>query len=81
MMNKGILMLIILIIHMIGAIITIFIHCKDGTLKQAAKHGDGIRYAKPSDVIVQDLIMWEFLLMFSMLDYAGNEINNYFDEE
>lgn len=73
--------ILIIALHLIGAIITIFIHYKDGTLKQAAEHGDGIRYAKPSDVIVQDLIMWEFLLMFSMLDYAGNEINNYFDEE
>ena len=79
-MNKGTLFLMMITIHIIGAIITMFIHHKDGTLKQAAKHGDGIRYAKPSDVIVQDLIMWEFLLMFSALNYAGSQIDEYFDE-
>lgn len=80
-MDKNILLLVILIFHIIGAIITIFIHHRNGTLKLVAKHGDGIRYAKPSDVIVQDLIMWEFLLMFSAIDYTGNEINDYFDKE
>lgn len=79
-MNKGTLFLMMIVIHIIGAVITMFIHYKDGIFEQAAKYGDGIRYAKPSDVIVQDLIIWEFLLMFSTLNYAGSQIDEYFDE-
>lgn len=47
-------------IHIIGAIIAIVIHCKDGTMEYASKYGDGFRFAKPSDRL---LIM-------------GNSINN-----
>ncbi|WP_290987830.1 hypothetical protein [Eubacterium sp.] len=30
----------LIIIHIIGAIITIVIHCKDGTMEDASKYGD-----------------------------------------
>lgn len=78
-MNKGTLFLMMVTIHIIGAIIAIFIHYKDGTLKQAAKHGDGIRYAKPSDIIVMDCVAWEFTLLMSLLMYVEKEINDYYN--
>ena len=43
--------LIVVLIHIIGVIVTMIIHYKNGTFEYAAKHGDGIRFANPSDVI------------------------------
>ena len=45
------LIVLFVIVHIIGAIITIIIHCKNGTMEAAIKYGDGIRLARPSDVI------------------------------
>lgn len=57
-----------LIIHIIGSIVAIVIHCKDGTFEWAVKNGDGIYRATPADVVFQDLFLWEvFLLVFVMV--------------
>ena len=68
----------LVIIHIIGAIITICIHCRDGTMESAAKYGDGVRFAKPSDVIILDCLAWEILLIIHIVDYIENHINNQF---
>lgn len=75
------LLAIILIIHFIGAAITIFIHCKDGTMEYAAEHGDGFRLAKPADVITQDLIDWEIQLIINTLFLIEAAINHAFEKK
>ena len=47
----------LIIVHIIGAIIAIVIHCRDGTMEHVSKYGDGFRFAKPSDVIFQDCLL------------------------
>lgn len=49
----------LIIIHIIGAIITIFIQCKNGVMEYFSKNGDGIREPKPLDIIVLSCIAWE----------------------
>lgn len=78
-MNKETLFLMMIVIHIIGAIFHVVVHHKTGVLKQAAKHGDGIRYAKPSDIIVMDCVAWEFTLLMSLLMYVGEAINDYYN--
>lgn len=62
-------------IHIVGTIITIHIHNKSGMLEDAAKHGDGIRFAKPSDIIYLDCIAWEFLFLLFVMDKIDIFIN------
>lgn len=56
--------MVLLGIHLIGAIGMLIKHYKDGTFEWAAEHGDGIRFARPSDVVFEDLFLWEFTLFF-----------------
>ena len=69
-------------IHIIGAIITIIAHYRDGTMKSASKYGDGFRFAKPSDVLFQDCLLWEIQLVINtiafMEDYINSQFNKYF---
>lgn len=73
--------LIVVLVHIIGAIVTMFIHYKDGTFEWATKHGDGIRFANPSDVIFQDLFLWEINLMIFIMFSIEALINNIFDNK
>ena len=73
--------LIVFLIHIIGAIVTIIIHYKNGTFEYAAKHGDGIRFANPSDVIFQDLFLWEFNLLIFVFFSIDGFINYIFDKK
>ena len=73
--------LIVFLIHIIGAIVTIIIHYKNGTFEYAAKHGDGIRFANPSDVIFQDLFLWEFNLLIFVFFSIDDFINYIFDKK
>ena len=41
------MLVVLMSVHIIGAAIAIYIHCRDGTMEQASKYGDGIRWAKP----------------------------------
>ena len=73
--------LIVVLIHIIGAIVTMIIHYKNGTFEYAAKHGDGIRFANPSDIIFQDLFLWEFNLLIFVFFSIDGFINYIFDKK
>lgn len=73
--------LIVFLIHIIGAIATMIIHYKNGTFECDEKHGDGIRFANPSDVIFQDLFLWEFNFLIFVLFSIDNFINYIFDKK
>lgn len=72
--------LILMSIHIIGAIITIVIHCRDGTMEHASKYGDGFRFAKPSDVIFQDCLLWEIQLVIHTITFVEDYINSQFSK-
>lgn len=74
------LIVLFVMVHIIGAIITIIIHCKNGTMEAASKYGDGIRLAKPSDVIFIDCASWEVLLLMKAVDNVDYYINRKFEE-
>lgn len=60
------LFLILLSIHIIVAIIILIILKRKGVFEAAEETGDGIRFAKPIDVVVQVLVMWEILLLIAL---------------
>lgn len=64
--------------HFIGAIITLIIFYKTGEFEAAAKYGDGIRWATPSDVVFYALVLWEFLLFLFVIDSIENAIDEFF---
>ena len=74
------MLVILMSIHIIGAIITIVIHCRDGTMEHASKYGDGFRFAKPSDVIFQDCLLWEIQLVIHTITFVEDYINSQFSE-
>jgi hypothetical protein len=74
------LIVLFVIVHIIGAIITIIIHCKNGTMEAAIKYGDGIRLARPSDVIFIDCASWEVLWLMKAVDNVDYYINRKFEE-
>ena len=72
-------LILILTIHLIGGLVTLYIAIKDGTMEEAAKQGDGIYYATPSDVVCQSMLFWEFALFFYLVFMLPDElINDYF---
>lgn len=72
------MLVILMSIHIIGAAIVVCVHCRDGTMELASKYGDGIRWAKPSDVIFQDCFLWEVHLMIYMMGFIEDSINSQF---
>lgn len=74
------MLVVLMSIHIIGAIITIIIHCRDGTIEHASKYGDGFRFAKPSDVIFQDCLLWEIQLVIHTITFVEDYINNQFSK-
>mgnify|MGYP007039026131 CR=1 FL=1 len=74
------MLIILMSIHIIGAIITIVIHCRDGTMEHASKYGDGFRFAKPSDVIFQDCLLWEIQLVIHTMTFVEDYINSQFSK-
>lgn len=74
------LIVLFVMVHIIGAIITIIIQCKNGTMEAASKYGDGIRLAKPSDVIFIDCASWEVLWLMKAVDNVDYYINRKFEE-
>ena len=74
------LIVLFVIVHIIGAIITIIIHCKNGTMEAAIKYGDGIRLARPSDVIFIDCTVWEVLWLMRIIDNVDYYINRKFEK-
>ena len=67
----------LLIFHIIGAIITIIVHQKIGTFEYAAEHGDGIRIAKPADVLFMDCTLWEFQALIGLITLIETLINDF----
>ena len=79
-MNSFTIALIAIIsIHIIGAITTLIVHYKNGTFKFAVENGDGIRYARPSDVLFMDCVVWEMLLLVDLLTIIDNTIYDFFE--
>lgn len=74
------LIVLFVMVHIIGAITTLIIHCKNGTMEAASKYGDGIRLAKPSDVIFIDCASWEVLWLMKAVDNVDYYINRKFEE-
>ena len=74
------MLVILMSIHIIGAIITIVVHCRDGTMKYSSKYGDGFRFAKPSDVIFQDCLLWEIQLVIHTITLVEDCINSQFSK-
>lgn len=72
--------LILITVYIIGAITTLIIHCKNGTMEAAIKYGDGIRLARPSDVIFIDCASWEVLWLMKAVDNVDYYINRKFEE-
>lgn len=56
-MSVEIRALIVIGVHLIGAIITLIIFYKTGEFEEAVRHGDGIRWALPSDVAFHALVL------------------------
>ena len=73
--------LIVVLIHIIGAIVTMIIHYKNGTFAYPANHGDGIRFANPSDVLFQDLFLWDFNFLIFVCFLIDDFINYIFDKK
>ena len=69
------LIVLFVMVHIIGAVSTLIIHCKNGTMEAASKYGDGVRLAKPSDVIWADCAIWEVLWLMKMVDNVDYYIN------
>ena len=63
--------------HLIGAIIILGIHFKDGTFKEAVERGDD-RYETPSQIEWCDLILWEVLLLMEIFYRINDAINAFF---
>ena len=45
-----------------------------------SKYGDGFRFAKPSDVIFQDCLLWEIQLVIHTITFVEDYINSQFSE-
>ena len=74
------LLIIFFIMHLIGALVAIKIHYKNGTLEWASKHGDGVRFSTPADVITNDCICWEVYLLMKIIDFIADCINIFFKD-
>ena len=72
---KTTLIAIAVLIHIIGAVVTIIVYHKNGTMKFAAEHGDGFRLARPADVIVQTFIAWEIYLLLNIIEAIETKVN------
>lgn len=74
------MLVVLMSVHIIGAAIAIYIHCRNETMEQASKYGDGIRWAKPSDVIFQDCLLWKVQLIIYMMGFIEDSINSQFSK-
>ena len=70
------ILLLLLIIHILGGIIVTIFNYKDGSMEWAAKYGDGIRTAKPADIICLNMLVWEVLLVITFAFKIEDKIND-----
>ena len=71
----GLIFLLCFII--IGAVIILGIHFRDGTFKEAVERGDDY-YGTPSRIVWCDLILWEVLLLMEIFYRINDAINAFF---
>lgn len=81
MKETDVKIIIFIFIHIIGAIILTIVYLKNGTFEYASKHGNGIRYARPSDVVFECLFMWEFTFIAFIFDSIEYFIDDYFQRK
>lgn len=67
--------MVFLIIHIVCGIILIVILCLTGYMENALKFGDGIRFAKPSDIVLDCMCFWEVLVLFKIFSMLEDLIN------
>lgn len=67
--------IILLLIHAFGGIFYLIKNCKNGNMEYAVKHGDGIRFAQPCDIVFDCIILWEIVFVAEFMDKIGNAIN------
>lgn len=72
--------LIIILIHITGAMLAIILHYKDGTFAWASKNGDGIRFSTPCDIIFDDVFLWEIEFILFVIMKIEMLINNFFSK-
>lgn len=70
-----------ILFHVIGAISSLIIHYYNGTFEWSSKNGDGIRWAKPADIVFYDSILWEIQLLIFVLDETEILINDFFEKK
>jgi len=70
--------LIVIGIHVIGAIITLIAWYKDGTFEWHAKNGDGYYWAAPSDVVFHAVVAWEIHLLLYIICTIDELIDDFF---
>lgn len=70
--------MVILLIHIIGAIVSLVWNLKVGNFEYATKYGDGVRIATPADIVFYDVFLWEFEFLVYALELIPASINNMF---
>lgn len=70
--------MVILLVHIIGAIVSLVWDLKVGNFEYAIKHGDGVRIATPADIVFYDVCLWEFKFLVYALELILYSINNMF---
>ena len=75
------LVFIILLLHFISGISLYIYFVKTGEMEKAAKYGDGIWFAKPTDLIFRCIFVSEFYWLMALFTFIENSINSYFDKK
>ena len=72
---------IILMLHFISGISLYIYFIKIGAMEEAAKYGDGIWFAKPTDLIFYCIFFNECYWLLTLFTFIENSINGYFDKK
>lgn len=72
---------VVVLAHVIGGIAAMIIHYKNGMFEWSSHNGDGIRWARPSDIVFGDLVLWEIQLLIFAFDAIETSINNLFEKK
>lgn len=75
------LVFIVIMLHFISGISLYIYFDKTGVMKEAAKHGDGIWFPRPNDLIFYCLFISEFYWLMALFTFIENSINSYFDKK
>ena len=75
------LVFIIILLHFISGISLYIYFDKTGAIEEAAKYGDGIWFAKPTDLIFRCIFVSEFYWLIALFTFIENSVNSYFDKK